>query len=97
MARGHQNLIYDLLFRTSAAATQHLARDPRFIGGQIGLVGVLHTWGRTLAFHPHVHYLAPGGGLAPAALFCAATNSSTLMSWYHTFTNLAQVFGKSAR
>ncbi len=65
VARRHQNLIYDLLFRTSAAATQHLARDPRFVGGQIGLVGVLHTWGRTLVFHPHVHYLAPGGGLAP--------------------------------
>jgi hypothetical protein len=41
-----------------------LARDPRFVGGQIGMVGVLHTWGRTLTFHPHVHYLIPAGGLA---------------------------------
>jgi hypothetical protein len=65
VARSHQRLIYDLLFRTSAAATQQLARDPRFLGGQIGLVGVLHTWGRTLVFHPHIHYLVPGGGLAP--------------------------------
>lgn len=64
IARSHQTLMYDLLFRTSAAATQHLARDPRFVGGQIGMVGVLHTWGRTLIFHPHVHYLVPGGGLA---------------------------------
>ena len=62
VARSHQNLIYDLLFRASAAATQHLANDPRFIGGQIGMVGVLHTWGRTLIFHPHVHYLIPAGG-----------------------------------
>jgi len=65
LARCHQRLVYDLLFRTSAAATQHLARDPRFVGGQIGMVGVLHTWGRTLVFHPHAHYLTPGGGLAP--------------------------------
>jgi hypothetical protein len=43
---------------------QHLARDPRFVGGQIGMVGVLHTWGRNLSYHPHVHYLIPGGGLA---------------------------------
>ena len=64
VARSHQRLIYDLLFRTSAAATQQLARDPRFIGGQIGMVGVLHTWGRTLTFHPHPHYLIPAGGLA---------------------------------
>ncbi|MBV5343169.1 transposase, partial [bacterium] len=32
-------------------------------GGQIGLVGVLHTWTRNLIYHPHVHYLAPAGGL----------------------------------
>ena len=66
VARSHQALLYDLLFRTSASATQHLAADPRFIGGQLGLVGVLHTWGRTLTYHPHVHYLIPAGGLADA-------------------------------
>jgi hypothetical protein len=64
VARSHQTLIYDVLFRTSAAATQQLARDPRLIGGQMGMVGVLHTWGRTLTFHPHIHYLIPAGGLA---------------------------------
>jgi len=64
VARSHQQLIYHLLFRTSAAATQQLSRDPRFVGGQIGMIGVLHTWGRNLAYHPHVHYLVPAGGLA---------------------------------
>ena len=28
------------------------------------MVGVLHTWGRNLSYHPHVHYLVPAGGLA---------------------------------
>jgi hypothetical protein len=65
IARSRQQLIYNLLFRISAAATQQLAADPRFIGGQIGMMGVLHTWGRTLVYHPHVHYLVPAGGLAP--------------------------------
>lgn len=64
LARSHQKLFYALLFRTSASATQKLAHDPRFVGGQIGMVGVLHTWGRNLAYHPHVHYLVPAGGLA---------------------------------
>jgi hypothetical protein len=64
VARRHQKLIYHLLFRASAAALQQLARDPRFVGGQIGMVGVLHTWARDLSYHPHVHYLVPGGGLA---------------------------------
>lgn len=63
IASQNQKLVYNLLFRASAQATQQLARDPRFVGGQIGLVGVLHTWTRNLAYHPHVHYLAPGGGL----------------------------------
>jgi hypothetical protein len=62
VARSHQSLFYDLLFKISAAATQQLAQDPRWIGGQLGMVGVLHTWGRNLAYHPHVHYLVPAGG-----------------------------------
>jgi hypothetical protein len=64
VARSHQKRIYNLLFRASATATQKLARDPRFVGGQIGMVGVLHTWARDLSYHPHVHYLIPAGGLS---------------------------------
>ena len=63
IASQNQKLIYNLLFRTSAQAAQQLAQDPRFVGGQIGLVGILHTWTRNLIYHPHVHYLAPAGGL----------------------------------
>jgi Putative transposase/Transposase zinc-binding domain len=64
LARSHQKLFYNLLFRSSAQALQDLARDPRFVGGKIGMVGVLHTWTRALHYHPHVHYLVPAGGLA---------------------------------
>lgn len=63
LVRANQKSLYSLLFQASAAAAQQLALDPRYIGGQIGLLGVLHTWTRNLIFHPHVHYLAPGGGL----------------------------------
>jgi len=63
VARSRQRLIYDLLFRVSAEAVQYLARDERFVGGQVGMVGVLHTWGRNLSYHPHVHYVIPGGGV----------------------------------
>jgi len=64
VSRSNQTRIYHLLFRTSAAAAQHLSLDPRFVGGQIGMVGVLHTWGRKLTYHPHVHFLVPAVGLA---------------------------------
>ena len=65
IVRSHQKLLYNLLFRASAAALQQLANDPRFVGGQIGLVGVLHTWKRDLNYHPQVHYLVPRRRLIP--------------------------------
>jgi hypothetical protein len=64
VARRKQKLVYNLFFRASAVALQALARDPRFVGGQIGCMGVLQTWTRDLRYHPHIHYLVPGGGLA---------------------------------
>jgi len=64
VAYRHQRLVYDLFFRASAAALQQLAHDPRFLGAQIGMLGVLQTCTRDLRYHPHVHYLVPGGGLA---------------------------------
>lgn len=63
LARSHQKTIYNLLFRASAAALLQLAKDPRFVGGRLGMVGVLHTWTRQLLHHPHVHYIVTGGGL----------------------------------
>jgi len=42
-----------------------LAGNPRRLGAELGMLGVLHTWSRTLIYHPHVHYLVPGGGLSP--------------------------------
>jgi len=48
LARGNQKIVYSILFRASSEALQQLALDPRFIGGRIGMVGVLHTWTRDL-------------------------------------------------
>jgi len=64
LARSRQRFFYNMLFQTSAAVTKKLVADPRFIGGQIDMIGVLHTWGRDLCYHPHVHYLVPCGGLS---------------------------------
>ena len=61
--RSHQKQMYNILFRTSSQALLTLAQDKRFVGGTIGMVGVLQTWTRDLHYHPHIHYLIPGGGL----------------------------------
>ena len=57
--------VYDLLFRTAAETLTTLAADPKHLGARIGLTAVLHTWGSALTYHPHVHVIAPGGGLSP--------------------------------
>jgi len=62
--RSHPKLGYDLLFRSSTQALQDLASNPKRLGAQLGMLGVLHTWSRTLIFHPHIHFLIPGGGLS---------------------------------
>jgi hypothetical protein len=65
LIRSHQQITLDLLFAGSAQALQDLAGNLRRLGAQLGMLGVLHTWSRTLIFHPHIHYLIPGGGLSP--------------------------------
>jgi len=63
--RSHQRLAYQALFQASATALKRLAHDERFIGADLpGFTGVLHTWGRQLQYHPHIHYIVPGGGLS---------------------------------
>ena len=65
LALQNKRLLYDQLYRTSAATMLELARDPKHLGADIGFLGVLHTWGQNLEHHPHVHYIVPAGGLAP--------------------------------
>jgi hypothetical protein len=64
VARAHQRAVYGALFRASSEALRALMADPKFIGThRPGFFGVLHTWGRALEYHPHVHYVVPGGGI----------------------------------
>jgi ribosomal protein L37AE/L43A len=63
VARSHPKEFYDALFQASAVALQKLGENPRFLGGQIAMTGVLHTNNRRLGFHPHIHYLVPGGAI----------------------------------
>jgi hypothetical protein len=64
LARSNQKLIYGLLLRTTAQAVQKLARDPEWLGGQIGLLGVPQTWNRDMGYHVHAHFIVPGGGIS---------------------------------
>jgi hypothetical protein len=53
------------LFDAAAATLTKLAQDPKYVGSsRLGFTGVLHTWGRSLTFHPHVHFIVPGGAIS---------------------------------
>lgn len=64
LAWTHPEKIYGLLLSSAAAALQKLAWDPRYVGAQLGMLAVLHTWSRSLLYHPHAHLLVTAGGLA---------------------------------
>ncbi|WP_197432826.1 transposase zinc-binding domain-containing protein, partial [Methylobacterium sp. CCH7-A2] len=56
--------VYGLLFRAAAETLATIAIDPRHLGARIGFTSVLHTWGSAMTHHPHLHIIAPGGGLS---------------------------------
>src|SRR5437667_12612315 len=42
-----------------------IAIDRKHLGAEIGVIGILHTWGQNLLLHPHIHCVIPAGGLSP--------------------------------
>jgi predicted Zn-ribbon and HTH transcriptional regulator len=65
LALQNKKIVYDLLFRSSAATLLEIAADPKHLGAEIGFLSVLHTWGQNLQIHPHIHCVIPSGGLSP--------------------------------
>ena len=57
-------LLYNLLFRASAATMLEIAADPKHLGAETGFLSILHTWGQNLLPHPHVHCVVPAGGFS---------------------------------
>lgn len=66
------------LFAGARDTLMTLLADPRFLGATPGIVLALHTWGRTLNHHPHVHALVSGGGLDAGGDWKAVTNGHLL-------------------
>lgn len=60
----NQKQCYKLLFEAASEALKNAGSNPRFLGAETGAVAVLHTWGQTLSYHPHIHMLVPAGGLS---------------------------------
>ena len=65
LVREHETPLLDLLFESATESLLLLARDPKRLGGLLGVTAVVHTWGRNLVFHPHLHCIVTAGGLGP--------------------------------
>lgn len=63
--RSHQSAAYGAMFKAASGAIKKLVKDPRFVGTDLpGFTGVLHTWGRQMQYHPHLHFIVPAGGVS---------------------------------
>jgi hypothetical protein len=75
----HPRIMVDVLFAQSAGALADVAARPKYLGGTLGLIGVLHTWSRQLLYHPHIHYVVPGIALSPQGGLKAPQNPDYLL------------------
>jgi len=64
LAQGNPRVCYALLFHAARETLAAFGDDPRHLGGEVGGLAILHTWGQTLEQHLHLHCVVPGGALA---------------------------------
>lgn len=64
LALANKKIVFDILFAAASQTLLTIARDPTHLGAHIGATAVLHTWGQSLQFHPHLHCVVTGGGLS---------------------------------
>lgn len=60
----NKRFFYELLMSSSSETLIAFGRDAKWLGGEIGFYGILHTWGQTLWPHVHAHYIVAGGALS---------------------------------
>ena len=59
----NKEVIFDIFFKSSFEVLRKFGRDKKHFGGELGFIGLLHTWGQTLCFHPHIHFMVLSGGI----------------------------------
>lgn len=64
IALRNQKEIYTILFQAASETLLELGRSPKYLGAQLGITALLHSWGQNLMFHPHLHCIVPSGGLS---------------------------------
>ena len=63
LAWQQQRQVYGLMFREAAETLKSFGHNHKKLNARLGMTGVLHTHSRRLDYHPHVHFVVPGGGI----------------------------------
>jgi len=61
--RHNRRLLSDILFSSVRDTLKRFSDDKRYLDATPGMVSVLHTWGRDLPLHPHIHTVTSHGGI----------------------------------
>ena len=61
--RFNRETMYNLLFEKAWETLCLFAKNPAFLGAQLGAIAILHTWDQQMNFHPHLHFIVPAGGI----------------------------------
>jgi len=71
----NQKIFYEILFKSSADTLKLFANNMKWwdidettFGDKkpkidLAFFGILHSWGQTLVYHPHIHFVVAGGGI----------------------------------
>jgi len=75
----HGKIVYGSLFKAAWQTLQQFGANPKHIGGKMGMIAVLHTWGQNLSLHPHLHCIVPGGGLSESGKWKGAKSKGKFL------------------
>ena len=64
LALYNKQKFYNILFKATSESILELSADPKWLGAKVGITSILHTWGQTMEFHPHIHNIVTGGGIS---------------------------------
>ncbi len=95
--RSNQKIMYGALFSCSAKALKAVAQKNGFTDGELAFLSVLHTWTRSLIFHPHVHVLVAGGCFDKNQNIWISTKTKYMMPAKALSTVFRAIFMKKAR
>jgi hypothetical protein len=88
-ALSHGKIVYGSLFRAAWQTLQQFGENPKHLGGRMGMIAVLHTWGQNMSLHPHLHCIVPGGGLNKSGTWKKAKNNG---KYLFNVKSMSQVF-----